>query len=129
MKLVEYSIYELLSGLLNGDVYAQRAPQNKTEFIVFSRVSSQRWRCINSPSGMAQATIQIDCYSKGYYTSKAIGADVENILDGYRGVVVHNAESIRVAGISLQDDIDLQDQTQEPFLYRNMLTFLVTYEQ
>jgi hypothetical protein len=32
-------------------------------------------------------------------------------------------------GVSLQSDDDLLDQTDEPFLYRNSATYLVTYEQ
>lgn len=134
MSLVEYAIYEKLKNLASGKVYAMRAPQNvQGDFIVFQRTDSDRWRDINGPSGMAQAFIQIDCYSATYYGAKTLGESVENILDGFRGTVYYGTnspqDSISVAGISLQNDVDLFEQTEEPFLFRSLRFFLVTYDR
>lgn len=134
MKLVEPAIYELLRTLAAGRVYALRAPQNSTApFIIFQRIDSERWRAINGPSGIAQVTIQVDCYASTYYAAKELAAEIEEILDGYRGTVSWGEgspqEFVRIGGVSLQNDSDLLDQTEEPFLYRNTATYLVTYNQ
>ena len=134
MKLVEYAIYEKIKNLVSGKVYAMRAPDGETDdFIVFQRTDSQRWRSINSPSGIAQAFIRIDSYSQSYYRAKENALLVEGILDGFAGIVGYGGNSpqdtVNIGGISLQNDVDLFDQTDEPFLYRSSLSFLVTYEQ
>lgn len=135
MKICEYAIYELLKGLAGGRVYAMRAPQNgDLPFIVYQRIDGDRWRSINAPSGIAQVTIQVDVYATGYYEMKELAAQVETILDGHRGDVYYGTDSpqtdfVRVAGISLQNDVDIFEQTAEPFLFRSMMQYLVTYEQ
>lgn len=134
MKNVEPAIYEKLKGLAGGRVYAMRAPQNSvTPFIVFQRIDSSRWRHINGPDGFNQASIQVDCYASGYYAAKDLGASVETLLDGFRGLVYYGTTSppshVRIAGISLQQDMDILDETAAPVLYRNSATFLVTYSQ
>lgn len=134
MKIVEYGIYQLLSSLASGNVFMLRAPQNVTApFIVVQRVAGERWRSINAPCGLAQVTVQIDCYAAEYFTMKDLSNDVENILDGYRNTVYYGSsspqESVRIAGCSMQGESEILDQTEEPFLYRNTMTFLVTFEQ
>lgn len=132
MKLVEPAIYELLKMLAGGRVYAMRAPQNATApFIIFQRTDSERWRSINGPSGVAQVYMQIDVYGTEYYQAKNLAAEIEEILDGYRDeVIVDNGspqQTVNICGISLQNDLDLFEQTDQPFLIRNSATYLVTY--
>lgn len=134
MKIVEYAIFELLDGLAGGRVYALKAPQNVTApFVVFQRVGGERWRSINDPSGIAQVTIQIDCYASDYFTMKTLSNDVENILDGYANTVYYGSsspqDSVRIAGCSLRGETEILDQSDDPFLYRNTMNFLVTFEQ
>jgi hypothetical protein len=134
MILAEFAIREKLKDLNSGRVYPLRSPDNMTDdFIIYQRVDSDRWRSINAPSGMLQATIQVDCYSKSYYNVKQMSSIVESRLDGFRGAVSYGSnspqDSVRIAGIVLQNDFDLMEMEEEPFLYRNSLTFNVTYEQ
>jgi hypothetical protein len=136
MKIIEKALFELLKTItdVSNRVYAMRAPQNAASpFIVFQRVDSERWRSIDGPSGMAQALFQIDCYSTGFYECKDIQMQVEELLDGYSGLVYYGSESpresIKIGGISLQNDIDIIDQTDNPVLFRNIGSFLVTYNQ
>lgn len=133
MIIMEKAIHELLKTFANGRVYALRAPQNATTpFIVFQRISSDRWRSINGPSGVGQATMQIDCYATTIYAAKQLAVDIEEALDGYSGNVTISDDSppdvVVIGGISLQDDVDLLDDTDEPFLYRNSANYLVTYD-
>ena len=134
VKNCEPAIYELINGLASGDVFVMRAPDNKEgPFIVYQRINTERWRDINGPSGIAQASIQIDCYASTYYAAKDIAAAVEDILDGFFGDVSYGNDSpqevLAIGGISLQNDIDLIDETDTPRLFRNSSTYLVTYEQ
>lgn len=134
MKYVEKAIFETIKTLASGRVYGLRAPQNVTApFIVFQRIDSERWRHVNGPTGMAQATIQIDAYAETLFAAKDLGLEIEDLLDGFRDTVYYGSDSpqeyVRIAGVSLQSDDDLIDQTDEPFLYRNSATYLVTYEQ
>lgn len=133
LKIIEPAIYELLKSLAAGKVYHQRAKQNEKDFIVFQSVDSERWRSINNPSGIAQEYIQVDCYNKESFAAKRTAAQVEDILDGFRGDVAWGTDSpqefVKIAGISRQNGIDLIDQTEEPLLFRSSATYLVTYHQ
>lgn len=133
-KVVRRAIDKLLEDIADGKVYASRAPDNAVApYVILQRPSSERWRSINGPSGMAQATIQIDVYHSTSYAAEELAGDIETILDGYRGVVYYGDDSpqasVRIAGVSLQSDADFFDQTEKPFLHRVTGFYLVTYEQ
>jgi hypothetical protein len=103
MKYVEKAIYETIRTLASGRVYGLRAPENATApFIVFQRIDSERWRDINGPSGMAQATIQIDAYAETLFAAKDLALEIEDILDGFRDTVYYGSDSpqdsVRIAG-------------------------------
>ena len=132
LKVVEKAVYELLKGLANGQVYVVIAPQNVSgDFITFHRVDSDRIRSINGPSGLSEVYIRVDCYSETYYGMKALASQAEEILDGYKGSVPYGDDSpqdiIKIGGISLQNDVDLLEQTQEPFLHRNTASYYIIY--
>lgn len=134
MKLPELAVKERLSDLISNRVYPLRAPDNMTDdFIVYQRVGAERYRSINAPSGLVQATIQVDCYSKSYYNVKSLQLAVESRLDGFRGVVSYGSsspqESVRIGGISLISENELIDTEDEPVLYRVTMSFLITYDQ
>lgn len=135
MKTADKAIYELLKTYASGRVYAMLAPQNATApFIVFQEIDSERWRSINGPSGVAQATFQIDVYDDSIYDAKTLAAQIEETLDGFSGNVdMAGSDSpsniLNIGGISLQNAVDLIDQTEEPLLYRRSATYLVTYHQ
>lgn len=131
------AIYQLIVSAntdASARVYTVRAPQNvATPFVVFQRISSERWRSINAPSGIGQALMQVDAYANSYQAARELAEDIENALDGYRGTVTLGgtspAQTVKIGGITLQNDVDLLDQTAEPFLYRVSADYLVTYER
>lgn len=134
MKICEPAIHEKLNVLAPNAVFAMRAPDNqKGTFVVFQRVDSERWRSINNPSGIAQADIQIDVYSESYYDAKTLAGSIENALDGFSGTVYHGDNSpqdfVVIGGITLQNDVDILDQEDDPVLYRNSARYTVTYNQ
>jgi hypothetical protein len=134
MSIAVYGIYELINGLAGGRVYHLIAKQNETSpFIIIQTTSSERWRSINEPEGIAQASVQIDCYATTFLAAKQLSGQVEAILDGYRGTVSYGSyspqDTVRIGGVSLQNELDILDQTDEPRLFRNISTYLVTYQQ
>lgn len=135
MKTCERGIYELLKSLAGGRVYAMRAPQNAAApFIIYQRIDTTKLgRHLQGGAHLAQASIQIDVYANDYYAAKDLGAAVETILDGFQGTVYHGTNSpqdfVDIGGISLQNDLDILDETDEPFLHRNSGSYLVTYKQ
>ncbi len=134
MKILDKAFFEIIKTQCSGRVYAMRAPQNATEpFCVFQETNKNVWRSINNPSEIAQANIQVDVYARTLYDAKERALTIEGLLDGYRGTVSYGTNSpqdtLRIAGISLQSAVDIFDQTEEPFLYRRSMDFLITYEQ
>lgn len=140
VKYVEPALFELLKTLVGNDddgdpkCYVMKAPQNETgPFIIIQRVDSDRFRHINGPSGIAQAFMQVDAYGESYYAVKDLAASIESALDGYSGTVYYGSnspqDSVSIGGITLQNDVDLLDQTEEPTLHRNSAVYLVTYNQ
>jgi hypothetical protein len=140
LKYVEPAIFELIKSLVGVDsdslpkAYMQKAPQNETgPFIIMQRVDSDRYRHINGPSGIAEVSMQIDVYGQSYYEVKDIAANIESTLDGYRGTVYYGdnspQDSVVIGGISLQNDFDILDETDEPILHRVSAVYLVTHEQ
>jgi len=134
VKILERALFTKLSSIENVDVFTARADDNITgDFIVLQRTDSERWRHINAPDGIAQAKIQIDCYSLDYWKAKEIAAEVEAMLDGFVGIVYYGDDSpqnfVDIAGVTMQNDFDTFDNTEEPFLYRNLSNFTVTYKQ
>jgi len=140
MKIIERSFYELLKGLAGGAVYMMRAPDKAAgPFLIVQRVDSDRsYDSINTAGGIAKAYIQVDAYHPKYYGAKTLSGQVEAILNKFRGVVnvtyladdgstVNEAQNI--AGISLQNDVDIFDDTDQPYLFRNSNVFIVTYYQ
>lgn len=140
-KQVEPALQELLKDVLPNfkgkpPIFFLRAPNNIKEapFIVLSRSDGgERFRSINGPSGLAQVVFRIDVYDVGYYSCRANADKVETALDGFRGIVYHGDDSprdfTRIAGISLETETELVDETDDPVLYRQSVTYRVTFEQ
>jgi hypothetical protein len=131
IRTCEEAINKLVQTALgHSRVYPLRAPQNATTpFVVYQRINSDRWRSVNAPSGVAQVTMQIDVYANTFTDCKNESAKIEDALDGFRGNVTYGSptKEIYLKGVSFQNDTDLMDKTDEPFLYRNSSTYLVTH--
>lgn len=135
IKTAERAISQLLKDLAGGRVYALVAPKHPASpFIVYQTVGEERWRSINGPSGVAQNRVQVDVYAEDFYAAKDLAAQIEELLDGYRGSVAFGTNSppdqeMEIVGISLQDGHDMLDQTEEPVFFRSLRTYLVTFQQ
>lgn len=135
MKTCERGIHKILEVFASGKVYALRAPQNAVPpFVVFQRTDSVRMgNHLQGRAHLAQATIQVDVYANDFYSAKDLAAQIESTLAGYYGTVYYGSASpqefVRIAGVTLQGDSDLLDETDTPILHRNSAAYLVTYEQ
>ena len=105
----ESGLYTLIEAV--APVFALRAPANQdAPFIIYQRVDGVRWRDINGPSGVAQATMQIDVYDLEYFDAKAkakiimrvdkmelgLFGDVEPIGAGLSELRIHYGPGYRV---------------------------------
>jgi len=141
VKFCEPAIQEKLSVALaaldvalTDKVFFMRAPESEDgPFVIIQRTNSDRVRDINGPSGLTQDTLQIDSYHTTYLTAKALAADIEDTLDGLRESISYGSDSpqdfVDIRGVSLQNDVDIVDQTDIPLLFRVSASYLVTYQQ
>lgn len=142
MMIMEKALWQLIAAIPGLDIgagadariYHTIAPQNAQDpYVIIQRVDSSRVRSINGPSGMVQATVQVDVYGQSRYAVKDRALLIESALDGYMGQVSITGTSpmlvCKFAGISCQNDVDLFDETDEPQLHRVSSDYLVTYEQ
>lgn len=138
-KYVEPAIFELVESLASGNAFWLAAPPNQAApFIIYQGVDGDTFgkNVLNRSAGQAgtvQAYIQVDCYGLTPTVAKELAKAVESTLDGYSGTVYHGTDSpqdsVVIGGISLQNDVDIVDRTDEPLLFRNSAVYLVTYNQ
>jgi len=133
---IQRALYQLLktTPVPGNRIYALRAPQNVTApFVVYQRIAGERDHHLKGASGIVQARFLIDVYDREYHASRLLAADIEDVLDGYSGIVAFGndspQETIKVAAITCQSDVDLMDESDEPFLYRVSTDYLITYHQ
>lgn len=146
MMIMEKALWQLIAAINGLDigtgsvndpirVYNVIAPDKApAPYVIVQRRDSERLgRAINGPSGLVQATIQIDTYAEDRWQAKNLALLIEQALDGYSGSVsitgTSPMEVCKFSGISCQNDLDLYDKTDAPFLFRVSSDYLVTYEQ
>lgn len=132
MKIVDKALYELLKAFAGGRIYSMRAPQNVTApFVVFQSVDSESWDSINNPAEIASETFQIDIYSKTPFEAKQLDKDIKAVINKFSGTVSYGSDSpsdtIKIAGISFLNGVDLIDETDEPLLFRRSSNYRVIY--
>lgn len=128
--LIDQGVKELLDPVVSEAVFARIVPQNqRAPFITFQRVTGNKIRDINGPSGLAQTSFQVDVYADAYLECKQLADAVRLILDGYRGTVTIGADSVRIAGVSFQAERDFIDDGVDPKLYRSSVDYLFMYDE
>jgi len=128
--LIDQGVKELLDPVIVDSIYAGIAPQSKrAPFIIFQRITGNKIRDLNGPSGLAQVVFQIDAYADGYLESKQFADVIRLILDGYRGTVTIGDDSVRIAGVSFQAERDFVEDDVDPKLYRSSVDYLFTFEE
>lgn len=134
---IERAVYQLLKDVpIPGDrIYALRAPQNSpAPFVVYQRTGGNRDRHMRGVSGLVEASFQIDVYHEQYHPCRLLANNIEQAIDGVNNVTVSYGgnspqDTIKIASISCENDTDLLDQTDEPFLYRVSSDYLIMYHQ
>lgn len=128
--LIDQGVQSLLDAVLSGKVYANLAPQNaRAPFVTFHRISGQKIRHINGPSGLAQTVFQVDVYADANLESRQISDSIRLALDGYKGTVTIGADSVRIGGVSMQAERDFIESSVDPKLYRSSVDYLFIYEE
>lgn len=91
MAFVEQAIADRLTtdatvaSLVATRVFPEILPQDPTyPAIAYQRITTQRVRSMDGPSGLSRPRIQIDCYAAAYAQAKALADAVRLALDGKR---------------------------------------------
>lgn len=131
--MLSKAIHQLIddSGFIPSDnIFALVAPPDaQAPYAIFQLIDNTPIRDISGPSGLSQATYQVDCYAASYYEAKTASDGIREDIDGYRGTVTYTGGSVNIGGVSFQNEVDILDQTEEPILRRVSTVYLVTYEQ
>ena len=113
-------------------VYNMRAPQNvQTPFVIYTLMNAETDQTLGGPSGYVQASIQVDVYAEDILVMRNLAQTLKNALDGFRGLVYYgegSPQDVMTLVVLHQTDTELMDQTDEPFLYRNLAVYSVTRE-
>ncbi|NFV79998.1 DUF3168 domain-containing protein [Magnetospirillum aberrantis] len=132
----ELAIYTLLknapavSALAGARIYPLTAPTKvQTPYITYQRISGDRWRSCDGPTGTAQPRIQVDAYATTYAAAKALAKVIRKTLDGFIGTATTTEGPMRIGGISLETDQDLYEDDVDPKLYRVQMDFMVTHDE
>lgn len=127
---VDQGLVKLLEGVASGNVYAGVAPQDqRSPFVTYQRISGQKVRDINGPSGLSRTTFQIDVYSSDYAESRTLADQIRIILDGFSGNVIIGANNVIIGGVSMVEERDFVEDDTDPILYRASVDYLFKYEE
>jgi len=126
--VLESAVFTLLGTVPGaGTVFGLMAPQTaRPPFVIYQRISGERFASLTGPSGLAQARIQVDTYDPTFEGAKTIAAAIRQALDGYSGTVA----GVRIGGVSkLSDNPDQVEAETDPKSFRCSQDFLFTYEE
>lgn len=133
----EAAVYKLMTddatvaALVGTRIYPAIAPQSTvTPYIVYQRIATQHLHTMDGIAGLAETTIQIDCYASTYGAVKALADAVRLALDGYTGTPV--GDGTVIGGILLDNTNDNPESPQtglETILQRVSMDFTIWYEE
>ena len=127
MPTVEFDLQSYLQDNLSGTIkcYPIRLPQDVTlPAMMYRRISGQRIRSIQGPTGLAHPLIELSVYSKSYLEAKELAAEVRVLLDGFRGVI---GSGSLVENIIIENDQDTFDD--DTGIYRIILDAIVWHQE
>jgi len=132
---VEEALYALLSadatitGLVSTRIYPILAPQNAAlPYVTYQVAASRHVHSLDGSSGLAFASVQINCNAASYSVAKAIAEAVRQELQGYAGTPV--VDGTEITGVIWDSDIDSPDVPQtatEAVVHRVIVTADVGY--
>jgi hypothetical protein len=113
-----------IAALIGTRVYPMKLPQSPTlPAITYQRVSGSRVQSLTGPSGMAHPRIQVDCWAASYDGAKALAAEVQDDLDGYRGTM----GTTRVGGVIVYGDRDWYEPDVD--IYRVTIDITIWHDE
>jgi len=138
MSYIHGSIYEKLAGtaavtsIAGTDIYQDAAPATRGKpFIVISMISMPQHANMSGPSGMADAAIQIDCYSVTTLQRTQLAEAVRGALEGFQGNMgtshVSNVRSCFISGRS--NTVEDDPFGGEDHLYRARTDFRIQHTE
>jgi len=115
--------------LIGNRIFPDSPPQNTIlPYIVYTRISGNRWRVLRSAINVAQARIQLDCFGATSKEAKSLGCVIQDVIETFfRGEMDEIfVQSIYVSDI--RDDsfkpIDASDRME----YKRSLDVIIHWE-
>lgn len=136
MSVIEEAIKSLLvndagvNAIIGGRVHPQKLPQQPVlPAISFQRITTDRVRSHDGPSGLAAPTFQFNCWASdtesksGYQQAKDLVNALRLLIDGFRGV----SQGVNIRAVFVEDDRD--DQDEDRVFERIMLDAVIWHEE
>jgi len=114
-----------ISGLIGTRVYPIVAPQNPIyPFIVYQRISGERYYHLTAAAGRAHPRIRFDVYSNTYLGMKAVADAVRQDLSKFIGTLT----TIK-ASIHLETEMEFYEVEDGLHIYRMMQDYFVNHTE
>jgi hypothetical protein len=114
---------------VNGRIYSEYAPQKSAlPYIVMERVTAEHENHLLGSGGLVQPDIQLDIYAKSKTSRDELRKNIRAVLDGFRGNVTIDADTLFLQRLQLVNDLtDLvqPDDGSDRQIWRGSLDFEV----
>lgn len=94
-----------VTDLVANRIYPGQAPQNATlPYVVFNRISAERFPHLGGPSGLVRSRVQFDIYGSSQLESENVRDALRLWLDGYDKAM--GASNLDVRNVTLENEVD-----------------------
>jgi hypothetical protein len=116
-----------IASIVGTRIFPLRVPEGETfPCIVFQQISGPRVYSLSGPNACNYPRIQLKCWGLTYTDAKGLADTVDNLLDGFRGTMVHHADtSYPQRGRRRRRGIPRERERRGPLLCRPGLHHLV----
>ena len=125
--LADPNITAIIGSGHDARVYPMILPQNvQFPAVHFSRVSAERLYSMDGKTGLVSTRFQFESYSRESPEEvKNLSEAIRRCLEVFRGIV----EEIKINGIFLESDTNLNNFTEQSDLFRYTQDFIIHYQE
>jgi hypothetical protein len=125
--ILEIAVQAMLEEIEGSNgVYADEAPQDvRAPYLIHSREGTDRDFCLQGPTGLADARIEIDAYSPSKLEALKLSGRVRQALNGFRGTV----SDVEILACRLDTDSDVFVDGTDPKLFGVPSFYLISYRE
>ncbi len=102
-----------INAIVSDRIFPHRAPQGAAfPFLLYSRTGSVPEHHMRGVSGLRAISFQIDGYARSYETMQNLREAVRQTIDGYRGGVPVNGDTVWFRHLFIENDADAFGEPQ-----------------